>query len=85
MNIAQEPLCYAVEAGAPGGIRTHDPRFRRPMLYPLSYGRVCIGGPYPWTRPPLSKAAIRRYVLKAAKTAGCGKEEPPRSHLQWLG
>ena len=25
--------------GAPGGIRTHDPRFRRPMLYPLSYGR----------------------------------------------
>jgi hypothetical protein len=26
--------------GAPGGIRTHDPWFRRPMLYPLSYGRM---------------------------------------------
>ena len=26
--------------GAPGGIRTHDPWFRRPMLYPLSYGRL---------------------------------------------
>ena len=24
---------------APRGIRTHDPRFRRPMLYPLSYRR----------------------------------------------
>src|SRR4030095_1977299 len=27
--------------GAPGGIRTHDPWLRRPILYPLSYGRVC--------------------------------------------
>jgi hypothetical protein len=25
--------------GAAGGIRTPDPRFRRPMLYPLSYSR----------------------------------------------
>lgn len=25
--------------GAPGGIQTPDPRFRRPMLYSLSYGR----------------------------------------------
>ena len=25
--------------GAPGGIRTPDPRFRRPMLFPLSYRR----------------------------------------------
>lgn len=25
--------------GAPGGIRTPDLRFRRPTLYPLSYGR----------------------------------------------
>src|SRR5689334_2957385 len=29
-----------VECGTPGGIRTPDPWFRRPMLYPLSYGRV---------------------------------------------
>ena len=26
--------------GALGGIRTPDPRFRRPMLCPLSYERV---------------------------------------------
>ena len=25
---------------APEGIRTPDPRFRRPMLFPLSYGRL---------------------------------------------
>jgi hypothetical protein len=27
------------EIGAPGGIRTPDPRSRNPLLYPLSYGR----------------------------------------------
>jgi hypothetical protein len=27
---------------APRGIRTHDHRFRRPMLYPLSYRRTPI-------------------------------------------
>ena len=27
-------------SGAPRGIRTHDPRFRRPMLCPLSYRRI---------------------------------------------
>ena len=26
--------------GALGGIRTHDPWFRRPLLYPLSYRRL---------------------------------------------
>ena len=28
------------DIGAPGRSRTCDPRLRRPMLYPLSYGRV---------------------------------------------
>jgi hypothetical protein len=27
------------QIGAPGGIRTPDPRSRNPLLYPLSYGR----------------------------------------------
>ncbi len=40
----QEPPYHAVEAGAPGRIRTRDPRFRRPMLYPLSYWRATGGG-----------------------------------------
>ncbi len=29
--------------GAPGRGRTCDPRLRRPMLYPLSYGRSALG------------------------------------------
>lgn len=32
-----------LESGTRGGIRTHDPRFRRPMLYPaelLSHNRI---------------------------------------------
>ena len=28
--------------GAPGGIRTHDPQLRKLVLYPLSYGRICV-------------------------------------------
>ena len=34
-----------VKCGAPGGIRTPDPWFRRPVLYPLSYERR-------WPQPP---------------------------------
>ena len=34
------PYLTHAAAGAPGRIRTCDPRFRRPMLYPLSYGRA---------------------------------------------
>ena len=30
------------KVGAAGGDRTHDPRLRRPILYPLSYSR-CDG------------------------------------------
>jgi hypothetical protein len=32
----------SLKNGAPGWIRTSDHRLRRPMLYPLSYGRVVI-------------------------------------------
>ena len=32
-------FCFGF-AGTPGGIRTHDPWFRRPVLYPLSYRRT---------------------------------------------
>jgi hypothetical protein len=30
---------YVMRHGAPGRIRTCNPRLRRPVLYPLSYGR----------------------------------------------
>jgi hypothetical protein len=39
--------------GAPGGIRTPDPRSRNPLLYPLSYGRD--------VRSPLLLPGFRRY------------------------
>lgn len=32
--------------GATGGDRTHDPRLRRPILYPLSYSRLCQAAHY---------------------------------------
>jgi hypothetical protein len=31
---------YMVSCGADGATRTHDQRFRRPLLYPLSYARM---------------------------------------------
>lgn len=34
-----------VEITAPGAIRTHDLRFRKPLLYPLSYGGHSISRP----------------------------------------
>ena len=33
-------MAVGKQLARPGRIRTRDPRFRRPMLYPLSYGRV---------------------------------------------
>ena len=38
MQLDVLPISY-LDCGALGGIRTPDPRFRRPMLYPLSYER----------------------------------------------
>jgi hypothetical protein len=43
-----------VQSGTPGGTRTHDTRFRKPLLYPLSYRGI-------WFRPTniiLNGAAI---------------------------
>src|SRR5690606_171369 len=37
------PLAYSLfTAGAPGRIRTCGTRFRKPLLYPLSYGGVWV-------------------------------------------
>ena len=33
--VEQQSYC-----GAPGATRTHDTRFRKPLLYPLSYGGI---------------------------------------------
>ena len=37
-GILREPL-FVPRVGAPGGIRTHNPWVRSPVLYPLSYRR----------------------------------------------
>ena len=33
-------LTLMIKSGTGGADRTHDQRFRRPLLYPLSYARV---------------------------------------------
>jgi hypothetical protein len=38
LGIRSLPRCK--RSGAAGGDRTHDPRLRRPILYPLSYSRI---------------------------------------------
>jgi hypothetical protein len=35
---------FSSEISAPGGIRTHDPRLRRPILYPAELQAQCRGG-----------------------------------------
>ena len=44
MSWCQPAAVYTalIEAGAPGPIRTDDLRFRKPTLYPLSYGGGCL-------------------------------------------
>ena len=42
---AQSPVNFC-ENGAPGGIRTHDPRLRRPILYPAELQAHLTGGRY---------------------------------------
>ncbi len=46
--IALNPLILlgfsAIYEGAPGWDRTNDQRIRNPLLYPLSYGCICVRG-----------------------------------------
>ena len=41
MNGPSLRVAIVVESITPGRIRTCDHRFRKPMLYPLSYGGPC--------------------------------------------
>ncbi len=59
--------------GAPGAIRTRGTRFRRAVLYPLSYGGVpCIVARRRWRsdhadrRQPTLGLRLRRYALSAS-------------------
>ena len=45
--------------GTPGAIRTRDTRLRRPVLYPLSYGRTWFGRCLPLSAPVCRKMAER--------------------------
>ena len=44
--IASLMLGKRVRDGAPGRIRTCDTRFRKPLLYPLSYEGIIAIGPF---------------------------------------
>ena len=44
---------------APGGIRTHDPRLRRPILYPAELQAHCTGWRY--YSPPVS--GVQRLLI----------------------
>jgi hypothetical protein len=52
--------------GAPGGIRTHDPRLRRPILYPAELQARLTGWRY--YSPPTSR--VQRHALRRADWAG---------------
>ena len=52
----------ALECGADGGARTHNLRFRRPLLYPLSYARVALTIAY--ARPGDKRSRGIRIALK---------------------
>ena len=60
------------KSGAPGGIRTPDPRFRRPMLYPLSYRRrqatSKARGTYRWYLNPL--CTVKQGLIGRTKQPG---------------
>jgi hypothetical protein len=54
-----------LEIGAPGGIRTHDPRLRRPILYPAELQAQRRGGDTTrrWQVPSSGSAESGRYAL----------------------
>ena len=74
--------------GAPGRIRTCNPRLRRPMLYPLSYGRYLKEGIGRGSRirtcdPLLPKQMRYQTALLPAFADGCGGPSPP-DDTPWL-
>src|SRR5688500_3609211 len=54
------------ESGAPGAIRTHDTRFRKPLLYPPELR----GRAKPYTRGPDPNAGIYRLQRPGVRGAG---------------
>ena len=72
-------------SGAAGGDRTHDPRLRRPILYPLSYSRAepcilaaCSGSP----GPAIGARYNRGLSADARRALPEGLEGPPATPLR---
>jgi hypothetical protein len=83
---------YPMSIGAPGRIRTCNPRLRRPVLYPLSYGRnfdviVWSGQQDLNLRPSAPKAdalpdcAMPRSLFRRASYAGAPCRGKPNRKL----
>ena len=63
----------AVKSGAPGASRTHDTRFRKPLLYPLSYrgkGSLILAVIACLTQPKLDAQTLTPYLLSAYNKIG---------------
>ncbi len=71
-----------IHAGAPGKIRTCDTRFRKPLLYPLSYGGGTCGLACgkPSARPPVACWATRDVAILVVD--GCAAPGG-RPFLRW--
>ncbi len=64
---------------APGGTRTHGQPLRRRLLYPLSYGRICIS----WSRISRTTLIIASYVAicQASLQSHSLERKERQSHL----
>src|SRR5919112_390667 len=70
------PLTYKESESAPGRIRTSDSRFRKPLLYPLSYRRV--GSPVYPTKGKPSISLIRCFGFWDEVVVEQGREHAAR-------
>src|SRR5439155_21433662 len=70
------------EISAPGGTRTHTPRFKRPLLNPLSFEGVQCGGTELNRRLRVGMASGCRYPTAAKTPIGSEGVEPSPQRLK---
>src|SRR5918994_225216 len=78
----QIPFIYAEIQSAPGRIRTSDSRFRKPLLYPLSYRRV--GSPVYLTKGKPSISLIGCFGFWDEVVVEQGREHEARYRADYV-